>query len=293
MRYAIRCLEELGLQNLADLTPPLIARLVASRPTTHSPNTVVGLLRYVQALCSYAEKCRYLHVSPFRIRGLSTYAKRAPARGRKHASREEIRKVLDHMREQAKAEGWKGWKARRLFALTATLAYTGMRAGEAIYLQVGDVDLTEGIIWVVSRSEHKTKTEAAAQPLPIAPHLVPILEEWLRHRMSVPPGFKIDSPGCPWMFPTSRRHAHAPWSSGGPGTKPRDRMKAVAAQVGVIGFGPLVLRHSMATHLMTSWGGSAGLVKRVLRHTTEHTAQEWYVHADLPGLKEAFKNVEY
>ena len=69
-------------------------------------------------------------------------------------------------------------------------------------------------------------------------------------------------------------------------------MKAVAAQVGVIGFGPLVLRHSMATHLMTAWGGSAGLVKRVLRHTTEQT-QKWYVHDDLPGLKEAFKNVEF
>ena len=48
----------------------------------------------------------------------------------------------------------------------------------------------------------------------------------------------------------------------------------------------------MATHLMTSWGGSAGLVKRVLRHTTEQT-QEWYVHDDIPGLKEAFKNVEF
>ena len=69
-------------------------------------------------------------------------------------------------------------------------------------------------------------------------------------------------------------------------------MKAVAAQVGVIGFGPLVLRHSMATHLITSWGGSAGLVKRILRHTTEQT-QQWYVHSDLPGLKEAVKNVEF
>lgn len=293
MEHAFRCLDALGVQSTADLVPPLIADLVASQPPTQSANTTVGLLRYVQSACSYAEKMQYIRVSPFHVRGLSTYAKRAPARGRKHASREEIRTVLAHMREQGKADGWKGWKSKRLFALTATLAYTGMRAGEAIWLQVCDVDLEGGIIWVVSRSEHKTKTGAAAQPLPMAPALISILTEYLPHRMSVPPGFKIDSPDCPWMFPTSRRHGHTPWSSGGPGTKPRDRMKAVAAQVGVIGFGPLVLRHSMATHLMTSWGGSAGLVKRVLRHTTEHTAQAWYVHDDLPGLKEAFKNVEF
>ena len=74
-----------------------------------------------------------LRISPFRVRGLSTYARRAPARGRKHASREEIRKVLDHMREQAQWDGWRGWKAKRLYALTATLAYTGMRAGEACF----------------------------------------------------------------------------------------------------------------------------------------------------------------
>jgi integrase len=295
MLHALKCLDALGVQSTADLTPTLIADLVASRPPEHSPNTVVGLLRYVQAACSYAEKRRYLHASPFRIRGLSTYARRSPARGRKHATREEVRKVLDHMREQAKADGWKGWKAKRLFALTATLAYTGMRAGEAIWLQVADVDLQEGVIWVVSRKEHKTKTDAVgtATPLPLAPPLIPILEEWLPHRMSAPPSFKIDSATCPWLFPTSRRHANAPWHQGGPGTKPRDRMKAVAAQVGVLNLTPLVLRHSMATHLMTAWGGSAGLVKRVLRHTTEHTAQAWYVHSDLPGLKEAFRNVEY
>ena len=249
-------------------------------------------MRYVQAACSYAAKLGYLRVSPFHVRGFSTYARGEPARGRKHASREEVRTVLDHMKEQAQANGWKGWKAKRLYALTATLAYTGARATEAYFLQTQDVDLQEGIIWIISRREHRTKTAASAQPLPIAPPLGLILEEWLRHRMSVPVGFKIDDPDCPWTFPTTRRLAHAPWCEGYPGTKPRDRMKAVAAQVGVIGFGPLVLRHSMATHLMTSWGGSPGLVKRVLRHTSEQM-QRYYVHDDLPGLKEAFKNVEY
>lgn len=293
MLHALKCLDRFNLQSTHDLSPDLIADLVSSLPSTLSPNSVVGLLRYLQAACSFAEKSGYVRVSPFRIRGVSTYAKRAPARGRKHASREEIRKVLEHMREQAQADGWKGWKAKRLYAMTCLFAYTGCRAGEGSWAQVDDINLAEGIFWVVSRSEHRTKTAASAQPLPLAPPLIECLAGWLPHRMAAPPEFRIQDPDCPWLFPTTRRHGNAPWCEGSPGTKPRDRMKAVAAEVGVIGLTPLVLRHSMATHLMTSWGGSPGLVKRVLRHTTEHTAQAWYVHSDLPGLKEACKTWEF
>ena len=167
LKHALRHVDAMGVAFTSDLTPALIADLVAGQVPTKSANTIHGLLRYVQAACSYAEKMGYLRISPFRVRGLSTYARREPPRGRKHASREEIRRVLDHMREQAQADGWKGWKAKRLYALTATLAYTGMRAGEAIWLQAADVDIAEGIIWVVSRPEHRTKTDAAAQPLPM------------------------------------------------------------------------------------------------------------------------------
>jgi integrase len=292
MEHALRCLDAMPVQEVADLTPPLIVDLVASRPAKNSATTTVSLLTRVRVACNYAEKRGYLRLSPFHVLPLSAYARKEPARGRKHASIEEVGTVLGHMKEQAQADGWRGWKSKRLYALTATLAYTGGRAGEIYWLKTEDIDLDEGVIWIVSRREHRTKTAASARPLPIAPRLGPILEEWLRYRMSVPPGFKIDSPDCPWMFPTIRRHANAPWCEGSPGSKPRDRMKAVAAQVGVLGFGPLVLRHSMATHLMTSWGGSPGLVKRVLRHTSEQM-QSFYVHDDLPGLKEAFKNVEY
>ena len=293
MRYAIRCLEELGLQSLTDLTPALIGRLTASRPPTNSPNTTRGLLLYVQALCNYAAKSGFIRVSPFHIRPISSFVRQVPARGKKHASFEEIKAVLDLMREQAKVDGWLGWKAKRLYALTATLAYTGMRDGEAKFLQVADIDLKEGIIWIVSRIEHKTKTHASAAPIAMPPKLIPILEEWLRHRMSRPPGFAIDSEDCPWVFPTLRRHARAPWTSGGPGTCPRDRMRAVAAQAGVDGFGPLMLRHSMATHLIGRWGASAGIVMRILRHTTPRTAQVWYTHDDIPNLKAAVANVEF
>lgn len=292
MGYALRRLEGLGIQSTADLTVALLARLVASCPEKNSVNSTVGLLRYVQAACSYAEKMGYVRISPFRVRNLSSFARRAPSRHKKHASRDEIRRVLEHMRERAQADGWKGWKEKRVFALTAILAYTGMRAGEALYLQVSDVDLTEGVLWIVSRSEHRLKTAASAAPIPMPPGLIPIVAEWLKHRMARPPGFKIDSEDCPWIFPTLRRHKRGPWVSGGPGCKPRDRMAAVAAEIGVVGFGPLMLRHSMATHL-PHWGASSATVKRILRHTTERTAQQWYTHDDIPNLRAAVANVEF
>jgi integrase len=292
MRFALRCLEEIGLKSVQDLTPSLIARLVASRPEKNSPNSTRGLLLYVQAACNYAERSGFLRISPFRIRPISSFVRQTPARGKKHASREEISTVLELMRQRAQADGWAGWKAKRLYAMTATLAYTGMRAGECIFLQVCDISIEHGVILIVSRAAHKTKTIAAAAPIPMPPKLIPIIEEWLKHRMSRPPGYDIDSEDCPWVFPTMRRFVRAPWMYGGPGSCPRDRMRAVAAEAGVIGFGPLMLRHSMATHLL-HWGAGAGIVKRILRHTTERTAQTWYTHDDIPNLKAAVANVEF
>ena len=293
IRYAIRCIEEQGVQSLADLTPATIARLVASRPPTQFTEQHPWIVAVRPGPLQLRGEITFILVSPFRIRPISSFVHRAPARGKKHASREEIRKVLDHMRETSQGRRLEGLEGQASFRTHGDPRVHRHAGGGSIYTCRRPTSISrEASSGFVSTSEHRTKTEAAAQPLPIAPPLGLILEEWLRFRMSVPPGFRIDSPTCPWMWPTSRRLANAPWVSGGPGTKPRDRMKAVAAQVGVIGFGPLVLRHSMATHLMTSWGGSAGLVKRVLRHTTEQT-QEWYVHDDIPGLKEAFKNVEF
>lgn len=292
MRYVLSYVEKLGIKSTADLTPALVARFVAMQPAKNSPNSTRGYLLYLQAACGYAEKSGYLRISPFRIRAISTYVRQTPARGKKHASRDEIKRVLGLMRDQAASEGWYGWKKKRLYALTATLAYTGMRAGEALYLQIADVDLVEGVLWITSRTEHRTKTEASAAPIPMPPALIPIMTDWLKHRMSRPPGFKIDSEECPWVFPTMRRHARTPWVSGGPGCKPRDQMKAVAAEAGVLGFGPLILRHSMATHLL-HWGAGAGIVQRILRHTTEQTAKRWYTHDDLPNLRAAVANVEF
>ena len=63
-------------------------------------------------------------------------------------------------------EGWAQWPARRLYGLTATAAYTGLRAKEAQLLHVEDLDLDRGLINLVPRTPTGLlKTDASAQPV--------------------------------------------------------------------------------------------------------------------------------
>jgi integrase len=304
MFYAFRLLNELGkeievedgpslivpLESTADLTVPLIGRFVASRPATLSPNSVRGALRCIQALCSYAQQMGYLRVSPFAIRKIGAFVKPVPPAGIQYASREDIRKVLDHMWSKTSAGGWEGWKARRVHALTATLSFSGVRYSEALWLHAADIDRSAGTIAIVSRASHRLKTAGAHAVIPLHPELDPILASWLEHRMSVPPGFEPIDPNCPFLFPTLRRHGHAPGTSGGPGQRPSVRIKTLAAEVGVR-LTPLMARHSFATHLASS-GAGPKVLQFWLRHTNTQT-QRFYVHADLDAMRQAGSRVTY
>ncbi len=290
MQYCVRCLTELGVTSTADLTVELIGRLVASRPATNSPNSTRGLLRYVQALCGVAFRSGYLRISPFHIRGLAQWVRPVPSAKKKHCSRADVAKVLEHMRVKATADSWAGWRDKRTYALTAGLAMTGARAGEIIWLQVGDVDLEQGVIRITSRAEHRLKTLASENYIGIPDQLKEIWTEWLRHRMARPPGFRIHDPSCPWMFPNARCDTAAPWWSGGPGARPCERIKAMAAEVGVY-MTPLSLRHSLATHLL-HWGAGKAEIQRQLRHSNQAT-QSFYTHTDLDNIKALAARIQY
>jgi integrase len=292
LEYVIRCLEGLdgGIQSTADFSCDLIGRFIASRPAGNSPNSTRGYLRYLQALCGYAQKSGYLHRSPFAIRGLSAWVRPAKPQAKKHCSREEIAKVLEHMRTKAAAGGWAGWNDKRTYAMTAGLAMTGARAGEIIWLQAQDVDLEQGLIRIVSRQSHRLKTVDSENVIGIPRQLKEIWTEWMRHRLSRPPGFKVQDPNCVWMFPTAKCLADAPWWSGGPGQRPCARIKAVAAEVGVY-MTPLSLRHSLATHLL-HWGAGKAAIQRQLRHSNTAT-QSFYTHCDYDNIRELANRIQY
>lgn len=264
-------LGELGPVTTADLTVPLFRRYVELRKTEVRVNTVIGELSYLRAACAYACQCGYLERNPFdhgRLR-----IRREPPKGTSHHSISEVRRVLLFLGSRKVV----GFEHRRLHALACTVAYTGLRASEAYYLQREDVNLEDRILIVSGR--RRLKTDLSAAPVPMAGELVEVLSEWLGSHTSK------------WCFPAMR--GQGPWTSGRVGVRPVDKLKAAAAAVGVDGMTFQTLRHSWATHGETRWGLSREEIKRVLRHTNPFTSQLYYCHADVPNLQRIGDRVSY
>jgi integrase len=248
------------------LGPELIARL-AARPGAGA--TTNGLLGALKTACKLAAVRGWvLPGSLDRIawRGISGHQTRS-----QHHSREAIARVLGFL------EGNRGsWEGGRLHALACTYAYTGLRLREALRLEVADLDLERGFVFVRPGSD--LKTEQSAAPVPCPRVLVEILAGW------------IPRAEARWVFPNVGRTG--PWTGGTYGKRPTDRITAAGLAAGVPGFTPLSLRHSLATHYASYWGLSAKQIQQVLRHSTVFT-QRHYVHIDLVNLEELVRYFDF
>jgi len=226
----------------AELTPALVARLLASRPDGMSPYSLRSLLAKFKVAVNYALSQGYIRSSPFAFRKSSSWIRPGQPAGKGHHPIEDIRRVLDLLAVEVQGrQGWARWRARRLEALTATVAYTGLRAHEAIRLRVEDVDLEARIIHVVSRSGNRLKTSSSAQPVPIPDGLAGILGRWHDRRLDAPEGMprvghhaaRPDAPTgdlCPYVFcNVTRTNA---WQGGPRGHRPLDQLKAAGERAG-------------------------------------------------------------
>lgn len=249
MCRALNQLEAVGpIESTADLTTGLIDALIESRPAGQSPATLATLLSHVRAICNHAKKSRWLEVSPFSIRfhdgRLNALARPGRPAKKRHLTREEIRKVLEKAAEEARESwGWARWKACRLQALTATVAYCGLRTSEALNLRVGDLHLDLGYI-DLEATDRGRRGRPYCVPIPDA--LAYKLFDWLDHRLDAPPGFEVPA-DVPWLIPNVTRTG--PWRSGSPGTKPVDCVKDLGRRAGVPGLTLQSLRCSLAIHL--------------------------------------------
>jgi len=274
----------------ADLVPELVARFIRERPAGEASITTHTLLSYLRTACNYAKTRGYLRSSPFEYR--RDWVSRRVEPRKRHHGLAEIARVLETMRAEVEArQGWARWRARRLHALASTVAYTGMRASEAIYLRVGDLVLDDRMIVIVPHEARALKTERAAQPVPMPRALAEVLDEWLSHRagpLASGPGGPAE--GCPYAFPNAT-FSNA-WSGGRHGRKAVDAMKQAGRRAGVEGFTFQSLRHSFATHAETAWGLSPATIQRVLRHTSLST-QVHYRHADAENLRRAVEGVAF
>lgn len=283
---------EAAITTTAEFTTPAVARYVASRPPGLAPRTLAKELRYLRAAANYALSAGYLARSPFDARPVRSWIRLGPPAPKLWYPPEAVRNVLDLMAQDIReTAGWAQWRARRMLALTATVAYCGLRKSEALWLHADDVSIEARTIRLIDRGRNgkALKTSAAAQPVPIPAAAVPILADWREHRLDHPADFPI--PGdCPWWIPNLNR-CGGPWSSGSPGTKPIDRLQQVAARAGYPGMTFQSLRASWATRAESA-GMSALLIQRVLRHTNTQT-QTWYRGNDLPALVEAVAGFDF
>jgi len=255
MEHILCLVEGMGVLTTADLTTELVAKFVARRAQTVNANTIRGDLSYLSAACSFAVEEGWLDRGPRfkRVRPRAVKSKMP-----KCHSIEDVACVLEHLGKRTV-----DWVGQRLYALTATVAYTGLRRDEALTLKVVDVSLFMGLITVSDRTRRKTEKSAALVPIPR--ELSVILGDW------------IPRCGSEWLFPGVLHKG--PWTGGACGERACDRVRQAGQEVGVAGFTLQNLRHTWATHARRRWGLSDIEVATVLRHSSPAT-QAWYVHDD-------------
>ena len=231
-------------------------------------------------MCKYAIYRQYLASDPFSWRQFWLRETPLPdhwdadeTEASQHLSSDQIDRLLESLRKEAS----RGWNEHRLYALAATVAFTGLRKAEAIHLQVRDWRQDLGLLDVVPR-RHNLKTKAAAAPVVAPDALDPVLREWLPKVSSL------------WLFPTQNQAS--PWTSGMPGRKPLDQLKSAGLRAGIENVTFLALRHSWATHAESRWCLSEGQIQRQLRHTRP-TTQKHYRHADVKNLREAIRDIRF
>ena len=293
LEQVLKLVEDLGVKTTADLTPGLVARFIEARPPGQSPQTLAALLRVVRSMSNQAVVMGYLRVSPFALRRVSQWVGRiGPPKPKLWFKAEQVRRVLDLMaRDVSETQGWAQWRSRRLLALTSTVALAGLRASEAQYLHVVDLDLKARSIALVDRGRSgglRLKTEASAGAVPTPEALISILRDWLDHRMDHPVDFPVPV-DCPWLFPNLNRRGA--WRDGAPGMKPVQRLQQVAARAGVPGMTFKALRATWATR-GENLGYSALTIQRVLRHSNP-TTQLWYRGLDVEAVTRTVADFNY
>jgi integrase len=277
-RRGVRSPDQLGVQ----LVTRIARELAASGLRTA---TVRGNLAYLSMICAYAVAAGHLDRSPFDYRrnwwaGLES-EEEEPDRPR-HLPAESIARVLHQADAEADAGGWIEARTR---TLVYTAALTGLRRDELLRLGWSEVELDSdgrgGFVRLAKRRRRRFKTLKAIQPVPIPPSLAPVLA-WWRERCG----------SAAWVFPAQRRRDR-PWVGGNVAGRALGRIQALGRRAGVAGLTFLVLRHSWATHAEAIWRLTEPQIRRVLRHTTDRAARDWYRHADESGLRRAVAAVAY
>jgi integrase len=213
-----------------------------------APKTKANLRNLMHALFDCARRWELVDANPIELVRQSARRQTAPRR----LTVEEIRRLLDQL----------GEPYRTMVILAACL---GLRVGEILGLQWGDVDLLNGGL-EIRRSVYQyhigpAKTPYSEAKLPLAPEVVSALSKWF--------GQAEYRAGTDFVFASAR---------GGPrdAAKLRENVLQPAAdraELGKIGWHSL--RHSFATALDVA-GARMKVAQELMRHSSITTTMDVY-----------------
>ena len=156
-------------------------------------------------------------------------------------------------------------------ALLEVLYSTGIRVGELVALDIGDVDFVGKHVRVRHGKGNKERTT------PIGPTALKAIQHYLDMRRADPRAAGFD----PQVLFASKRGGRLDTRS------VRGQFRKHLSEAGLSSaFGPHSLRHSYATHLLNS-GSDLRTVQELLGHASISTTQI-YTHLTTARLKEAY-----
>jgi integrase len=187
----------------------------------------------------------------------------------------------------AEGVGWQQWRARRLLALTSTVALAGLRAREAQRLWVSDLDHAAGVINLVPHgASFKTPGSAAPICMPVA--LSAVLREWEPYRLERPESIVVPA-DLPWLYPGAL--CRGPWTGGPSGGRAVDALQAAGERAGVAGLTFQQLRRTFVSSTRDA-GVPSHVVARQCRHS-EEVSRDWYLARDLTMLTDHLRGFTY
>ena len=155
-------------------------------------------------------------------------------------------------------------------ALLELIYSSGLRLAEVVGLNLGDVDLREGMVTVLGKG-NKTRM------LPVGSHAITALKNWLSQRKAL---LKDSNEQAIFISQKGTRITHRAVQL---------RMQQLSVQQGMdTPVHPHMLRHSFASHMLES-SGDLRLVQEMLGHANISTTQI-YTHLDFQHLAKVYDN---
>ena len=159
---------------------------------------------------------------------------------------------------KARPKDWERWPA------AAWLLLHGLRTAELQHLLIGDIDRTQGIVYVRDRIEARTKSKSSERGVPIIAELaLECLRDTYRGLPLNEPAFRT---GRGDRAATGRTH----WFE--------RRCKITCCEAGITVVSPHALRHTVATAAAVA-GSDMSSIQALLGHADVRVTDRTYAHA--------------